>query len=329
MSFNETLNNYTEQIEIQRKIQEYSPLLQVKPITITNSLENEKQNFLYTMSEIINNYSIENNQIYGRPNSDLKEIIKNMLIMSYNGTSYRRTQSELKLLQSIGIIEKIIPRTTLNDYYNQEEIKNILEKLITLTATLFTEQEDTLILDSTWLGLKMYAGGHIKVYRSHKTPNLEKCRKIHTAILKNSKMIAVAITTIGTANDNPLFKKIILKATKNFNIKTVLADAGYLSKDNYALCQEQGIQAYIDFKKNSVTTRSGSIQWRTRLREYKNNPEKWHEIYRYRPVIEGVFSAIKRKNLNWLRSKKPISQDIELLLKVLVYNLTIIGKYNT
>ena len=42
---------------------------------------------------------------------------------------------------------------------------------------------------------------------------------------------------------------------------------------------------------------------------------------------EGVFSAIKRKNVNYLRSKREMSQDIELLLKALVYNLTIIGRF--
>jgi len=34
------------------------------------------------------------------------------------------------------------------------------------------------------------------------------------------------------------------------------------------------------------------------------------------------------KNLNYLRSRNTVAQDVELLLKVLVYNMTIIGKYS-
>jgi len=37
---------------------------------------------------------------------------------------------------------------------------------------------------------------------------------------------------------------------------------------------------------------------------------------------------MKRKNLNYLRSRKEVAQDVEVLLKALVYNLTIIGKYS-
>ncbi len=60
---------------------------------------------------------------------------------------------------------------------------------------------------------------------------------------------------------------------------------------------------------------------------YKNNPEKWHENIRYRVIVEGVFSAIKRKNTNYLRGRKENSQDCELLLKCLVYNLTLLRKF--
>ncbi len=54
----------------------------------------------------------------------------------------------------------------------------------------------------------------------------------------------------------------------------------------------------------------------------------WNQTYRFRVIVEGIFSAMKRKNLNYLRSKKENAMDVEVLLKALVYNLTIIGKYS-
>jgi hypothetical protein len=48
----------------------------------------------------------------------------------------------------------------------------------------------------------------------------------------------------------------------------------------------------------------------------------------FRALVEGVFSAIKRKHLNYLRSRNETAQDIELLLKCLVYNITVIGRYS-
>jgi hypothetical protein len=61
---------------------------------------------------------------------------------------------------------------------------------------------------------------------------------------------------------------------------------------------------------------------------YREQKEVWNQTYRFRVIIEGIFSALKRKNLNYLRSKKETAMDVELLLKALVYNITIIGKYS-
>lgn len=39
-----------------------------------------------------------------------------------------------------------------------------------------------------------------------------------------------------------------------------------------------------------------------------------------------LFSTIKRKFMNWLRTRNTIARDNEMLLKVLCYNLTILAK---
>lgn len=87
------------------------------------------------------------------------------------------------------------------------------------------------------------------------------------------------------------------------------------------------VEPYINFKKTCGTKRGKSDLWQERVKMWKERPEAWHESYRYRVLVEGIFSAIKRKQQNWLRARTDLGQDIELLLKCLVYNLTIIGKY--
>ena len=68
--------------------------------------------------------------------------------------------------------------------------------------------------------------------------------------------------------------------------------------------------------------------WRDAFHLYKNEPEIWHEDYRYRVIVEGVFAVIKRKFLNWLRTRNDTARDNEILLKALCYNLMILGKYS-
>ena len=130
-------------------------------------------------------------------------------------------------------------------------------------------------------------------------------------------------------NDSPVFQELVEGTVNNgFRIGTVLADAGYSSKNNYALCKRLGIfEVYIDFKSNARLKLAPDGIWKEKLRLFQENKKQWDEVYRYRQCVEGVMSVIKKKTTNYLRSRKPTSQDVELLLKALVYNLTIIGRY--
>lgn len=290
------------------------------------TLEQEKEKFIQNMCDFIGPLNFEQLQIMGRPKANFKDIIKALCIMSYNGMSYRRSQSDLRKMYEEGSIKSIPPRSTLNDYSNNENTLKIVEKLVQVSALFFNDNENTMILDSTWFGQKMYTGGFKKVHDKKHAP-LSQVRKLHIACLKNSKVIAYAKATKGTKHDSPMFEEIVNTIVKNgFQIKTLLADAGYTGKDNYALCRELGIrEVFIDFRSNASLKRAKSDIWREKLRMYKEQREIWNETYRFRVIVEGIFSAIKKKNLNYLRSRKETAMDVELTLKALVYNLTIIG----
>jgi len=174
----------------------------------------------------------------------------------------------------------------------------------------------------------MYGGGYKQVH-DKRAGSLYKVRKLHIACLKNSKVIACAKASKGTEHDSPFFPQLVKGVSKlGFSLKTLIADSGYLSKDNYALCKELGIlNTFIDFKSNITGKRGKSDLWREKFKLYKEKKEIWNQTYRFRVIVEGIFSAIKRKNITYLRSKKENAQDVEVLLKCLVYNLTVISKY--
>lgn len=292
------------------------------------SLEDEKSKFISNMCDFIDRLNFETNQFLGRPKANFKDIIKGLLLMSYHGFSYRRTQSDLKKMHGEGLLSFIPSKSVLNLYANDENTQNLVSRLIQASALFFTDEENTLIVDSTWLGLRMYSGGYRKVYDKTST-SLQKCRKLHIACTKNSKIIAYAKTSAGTVHDSPVFEELIRKPVENgFVITSVLADAGYSSKNNYLICKELGItEAYIDFKSNVTGKRAKSDLWKDKLKLFKEQKEVWKDAYRYRALVEQVFSVIKRKHLNYLRSRNETAQDVELLLKCLVYNITVIGRY--
>ncbi|MBU2634636.1 MAG: transposase [Nanoarchaeota archaeon] len=317
-------------MEAQTKLnlrREQEQVIALQPNKLT--LEHEKERFITNLCDFIEPLNFEQLQLMGRPKANFKDILKALCLMSYHGMSYRRTQTDLKWMLENELINYVPPRSTLNDYANKENTRQLIEKLIQVSALFFQENEDTTILDSTWFGERMYSGGYRKVYDKVNAP-LGKVRKLHIACLKNSKIIACAIATKGTRHDSPVFTDLITKIKSNgFQIKTLLADAGYSGKNNYALCKELGIfNVFIDFKKNATLSRAKSDIWREKLKLYKEQKDVWNQTYRFRVLVEGIFSAIKKKHLNYLRSKKETAMDVEVLLKALVYNLTIIGKYS-
>ena len=289
------------------------------------SLEKEKINFLKSMCNFLDSLDFEQEQIQGRPKADQREILKHLLVMSYNAMSYRRAISDLFILKDLGFIQNLISRSTLNDHANNEETIFLLERLIQVSSTFFRDNEDTLIVDSTWFGERMYAGGYTEVHGSKK--GLTNTRKIHVGILKNSKAICYAKATPGTFHDCPAFKDILLNSSKLFNLKSCLGDKGYCSKENYILCSDLEINAFLDFKKNFRSARGKSALWKNQINIWNNQPEVWKESYRYRVVIEAVFSSIKKKHNSYLRSRKQNSRDVEMLLKCLTYNLSLIGRH--
>jgi len=303
------------------------PVVRLQKNTLT--LEKEKERFINNLCTFLDPLNFETLQVMGRPRKDFKDIIKSLCMMSYHGMSYRRAESDLKKMHEEELLQTLPPRSTLNDYANDPNTIKLIENLIQVSSLFFIDNENTAILDSTWFGLRMYTGGYRKVH-DKRSGSLYKVRKLHIACLKNSKIIAYAKASEGIRNDSPFFEEIVRSVHKlGFPLKTILADAGYSGKNNYALCKELGIMdVFIDFKKNATLKRAKSDLWREKLRLYKEQKEIWNQTYRFRVIVEGIFSAIKRKNLNYLRSKKEVAQDVEILLKCLVYNLTVIGKYS-
>lgn len=300
-----------------------------------NHLETEKSDFLKVLLPFIENMQVKNfegEQFYGRPKAPLDDILKCLIIMNYHSLSYRRSVSDFKTLKKEGVLRTIPKRSTLSKYMNDPVMPKILEELIEVSALSFVDIEDCLMLDSSqFFDRVLFGGTKAKSYhksRLFQVPTLSKTRKLHISIGKTSKIIICARTSIGTVHDHKLSRELIETSLRNgFHIKTLLADAAYNSRENFALCEDHGIKAYLDFKKNHKIKNSKTKLRKQQFILYHEHKELWHEEYRFRVIIEMIFGAIKKKGRPYLRSKNVNSKDCEMLLKALWYNLCIIAKH--
>ena len=115
-------------------------------------------------------------------------------------------------------------------------------------------------------------------------------------------------------NDTIDFKGLL----KNLNVDYVLADKGYDSRSN-RLFVIRNLKAMpcIPRRKNSGAT---YIIGRKKVEFDK-------KLYRQRPKVETVFSVIKRKYGSVIRSRSFVSQKVELISKLIAYNIDRISMF--
>lgn len=301
--------------------------LKAKP----NHLESEKNDVILLSSQFIDDFTFEEEfKTSGRPKFCIKDILKCLIIMNFHTLSYRRSFTDFMFLKEKGIIKNIPKKSTLCRYMNSTFLKEILENLIQSSATCFRDVEETFMMDSSQFLNKLLVNATQRIKKDHKVLRsaYRETRKLHICIAKNSKVICVAKTSNGKQHDSQKFEELFFTLINNkFYVKKLLCDSAYNSKAAYSICEDHGVDAFLDFKSNSVIRRSQGIQRKEKLIMYRTQPKTWKESYSYRCLVEMVFSNLKKKSRDYLRGLNETSQDSEMLLKCLWYNIALIAKY--
>ena len=105
-------------------------------------------------------------------------------------------------------------------------------------------------------------------------------------------------------------------------ITEVSADKAYMSDANLRHVVKHGAYPYIPFKSN--TTGKGSPLWRQLYANFILNESAFLRRYHQRSQSETVFSMVKGKFGDSVRSKSETGQVNEILLKFLCHNLVVL-----
>jgi transposase len=89
------------------------------------------------------------------------------------------------------------------------------------------------------------------------------------------------------------------------------------------LVAQNGAVPYVPFKTNTVVPKDDSI-WAKMYHLYMYNNDTFMEHYHKRSNVESVFSMIKAKFGDAIRSKSDIGQMNEVLCKVLCHNICVL-----
>jgi len=258
----------------------------------------------------------------GRKPVNHADMIYALALKAYLGFSSRRVHSDLKLSKDLRYINKEFHFNTLLKYLENRDLKILLKELIETSALPLKQVELDFAADATGFGTSKFA--RWMDIRLRKDSVRRMFRKCHCMYGVKTNIVTSIEITDGYTHDSTQFKKLVKRTSYGWTMREISADKGYLSRENLEFVSKFGAIPYIPFKSNVTGKRARNSIWRKMYEYFSEHKEEFMEHYHKRSNAESGFFMIKERFGSSVRCKKSISQDNEILLKVLCHNICVL-----
>lgn len=304
--------------------------------TITKSIEefdwhnyNESQSkekifFIRLLRELCNLIRDPEHQ-RGRMPRRMGDVIYSLGLKTYLMLSSRRSCGDIQLSKRAGFVENDLHFNTILKYLNLKELNPILKELIEISALPLKQVETDFAIDATGFSTSKFERWFD--IRTCKDSKKRKWRKCHAMCGVSTNIITSVDVSPAFMHDSLKFEGVVSSTARNFQMKEVSADKGYLAKKHYNLVRDFNAVAYIPFKSSTTGKSKGggdSYTWRTMFRYFRDHQEEFMQHYHKRSNIESCWSMIKARFGMSIKCKKEVAQDNEILLKILCHNLCVL-----
>ena len=150
--------------------------------------------------------------------------------------------------------------------------------------------------------------------------------KIHIAVNVRTKKVLSMEVTKEDVYDGKMLKKLVNNVvSENNDVKKVLADGAYDSKDNFMYLDRMGVEPVIRVRRNSSIKANICMSRKMVVIEQLRDMKWWKKKHEYgmRWIAESAFSSMKRMFGEYVSSVKWNNIVNELLLKASIYNMFI------
>lgn len=146
--------------------------------------------------------------------------------------------------------------------------------------------------------------------------------KVHIAVDTKTKQILAIEVTKENVGDGKMLGRLVESSGRKGNVRRVLADGAYDSKNNFRMLASNNIEAVIRVRKNASLKGGGCMPRKFAVLEQLGNDGWRHEKgYGYRWMAESAFSSLKRIFGEYITSVRWKNIVNELLLKASIYSL--------
>ena len=230
---------------------------------------------------------------------------------TYGYRKFTESLYDSKIPQYIGL--KRIPHFTTLQKYSSRIKARILNKLVFLTSGLFKERGHIIGADSTGMELD-HASAHYckRIDRDKPIKGFVNLNMI--CDIPNRTFLTTKIRK--RRRSDCIDFRCMFNKIKYLDFDYVVADKGYDAQYNHKAVYEAGADSQIKVKDyRRFSHRAGQRFRKKALKEH--NPA----IYGQRALCESIFSSLKRKYGAKLRARKYQTQKVELLFKIISYNI--------
>ena len=156
---------YAVEFYIKQQINEEGKITETKGVRVTykqkwsaynKSQTNEKLVFMKLLKDLCNNIE-QPAYKFGRPTLPFSDMLFGSVMKVYTGFSLRRFMSDMKIAKEMRLVDKVPCYSSLSNFMNREEVKQILEQLITISSLPLREIEKDFAIDSSGFSTSRYA----------------------------------------------------------------------------------------------------------------------------------------------------------------------------
>jgi transposase len=253
----------------------------------------------------------------GRPRLLIQDAVFAACFKVYSTMSVRRFMTDLRDAHAKGYIAKVPHFNSVCNYLENPALTPILREMIAESSLPLKAVEVDFAADSSG-----FATSRFVRWFDHKYGVVRQQHgwvKVHLMCGVATHIVTAVEIRDKDASDTKLLPALVDTTAQNFKINEVSADKGYASVKNYKAIQRVGATPYIAFK--SIHTGRAQGLWQRMYHLWQFHRGDFLAHYHKRSNVESVFSMMKAKFGDSVRSKSDTAMVNEVLCKIICHNI--------
>ncbi len=277
----------------------------------------EKRRFLALLHDLCKGLPNPPQSKAGRRRTAMADMVFTVVHKVYSGFSGRRFGTDLDESFEKGYLTRKLNGMMSWSFLESPLLTPVLKELVAVSSCPLRSVESDFAVDSSGFSTSRFVRWHDEKYGCQRSGR--DWVKVHLVCGVRTHIVSAVEILDRDAADSPQLPALVEKTAESFKIGEVSADKAYLSAENIEAVFQFSGTPFIPFKSNSTGGAGGLFE--KMFHFYSMNRDQYMAKYHKRSNVESVFSMVKAKFGDSVRSKSDVAMRNEVYCKVIAHNL--------